>query len=129
MTGKIGSTVLRVVWQILRYEIVKHFKYYSYKDHTWLAIMYNRRLYAAPCQAVFAKTPVILIILLFKEIMRYNLMIYWKRAIRSSMSLPCSDDEYLIAGITDQIMICKKEKKKVYQILRLQPKLRTSDIR
>jgi hypothetical protein len=26
------------------------------------------------------------------------------------MSLPCSDDEYLIAGITDQIMICKKRK-------------------
>lgn len=73
--------------------------------------MYNRRLYAAPCQAVFAKTPVILTILLFKETIRYNLMTYWKRAIRSSMSLPCSDDEYLIAGITDQIMICKKGKR------------------
>jgi hypothetical protein len=73
--------------------------------------MYNSRLYAAPCQAVFAKAPVILTILSFKEKMRYNLRIYWKKATRSSMSLPCSDEEYLIAGITDQTMICKKEEK------------------
>lgn len=48
----------------------------SYKYRTWLAIMYNSRLYAAPCQAVFEKAPVTLIILLFKENMRYNLRIY-----------------------------------------------------
>lgn len=32
------------------------------KLHTWLANMYNRRFYAAPAQAVFATTPVVLII-------------------------------------------------------------------
>jgi len=30
--------------------------------HTWLAIMYSSRLYAAPAQAVFVTTPVALII-------------------------------------------------------------------
>jgi hypothetical protein len=34
----------------------------SVKLHTWLANMYNSKLYAAPAQAVFVTTPVALII-------------------------------------------------------------------
>ena len=78
---------------------------------TWLAVMYNSRLYTVPCQAVFEKAPVTLTIFLFKENMRYNLRMYWKRATRNSVSLLCPDQEYLIAGITDQVMICNKRKK------------------
>jgi hypothetical protein len=75
--------------------------------------MYNSRLDTAPCQAVFEKAPVTLTILLFKETMRYNLRMYWKRATRNSISLLWPDQEYLIAGITDQVMICNKRNKEM----------------
>jgi hypothetical protein len=38
---------------------------------------------------------------------------YWKSATRKSVSLLCPDQEYLIAGITDQVMICIKRTKEM----------------
>jgi hypothetical protein len=75
--------------------------------------MYKSRLDTAPCQAVFEKAPVTLTILLFKETIRYNLRMYCKSATRKSVSLLCPDQEYLIAGITDQVMICIKRTKEM----------------
>lgn len=44
--------------------------------HTWLANMYNNRLYAAPAQAVLVTTPVALIICELNGKIRYNLGTY-----------------------------------------------------
>lgn len=44
--------------------------------HTWLASMYNNRLYAAPAQAVFVTTPVALIISELNGKIKYNLGTY-----------------------------------------------------
>lgn len=55
--------------------------------HTWLASIYNSRLYAAPAQAVLVTNPVALIIWELKGKIRYSLGTYWIRTISAKALL------------------------------------------
>ena len=86
-------------------------KWRKEKFHTWLANIYNRRLYAAPAQAVFVTTPVALIIWELNGKIRYNLGTYWSKTISTRALLVWSAWELLIAGITNHMTICGGKKK------------------
>ena len=74
--------------------------------HTWLANMYNSRLYAAPAQAVLVTTPVALIICELNGKIRYNLGTYWSRTISARALFLWSGWDLLVAGIINQMTIC-----------------------
>lgn len=76
---------------------------------TWLANMYNNRLYAAPAQAVFVTTPVAFIICELKGKIRYNLGMYWSRTINARALFLWSVRELLVAGMTNHMTICIKD--------------------